>query len=146
MSSDQNKAIVRRFFDEVCNGRNQGVADQLFAATHRYHDPASPWVGPGPQGMKDLTSTYYTAFPDARWTMDEMIAAEDGTVITRFTGRGTHKAELRGLPATGRAVTVQGIWIHRIADGKIQESWDNWDALGMLQQLGVVPQLETAKN
>ena len=146
MSTDQNKAIVRRFFDEVCNGRNQGVADQLFAAAHRYHDPASPWVGPGPQGMKDLSSTYYTAFPDARWTMDEMIAAEDGTVITRFTGRGTQKADLRGLPATGRNVTVQGIWIHRIADGKIQESWNAWDALGMLQQLGVVPPLETAKN
>ena len=144
MSSDQAKAIAQRFFDEVCNGRNQSAADDLFAPTHEYHDPSSPWVGSGPGGMKQLTSTYYTAFADAHWGVDEMIAGDDGTVVTRWTARGTHTAELQGLPATGRRVTVQGIWIHRVRDGKIQESWNVWDTLGMLQQLEVVPKLSSA--
>ena len=76
MSSDLTTAIVQRFFDEVCNGRNKSAADELFAPTHQYHDPSSPWVGPGPEGMKQLTSMYYTAFADALWNVDEMIAGE----------------------------------------------------------------------
>src|SRR5438034_7240110 len=115
-SVEQDKALVRRFFDEVCNGRNAAVADALFTRAHQYHDPSSPWVGPGPEGMKQLTSTYYTAFRDAHWAVDEM-AATDDTVVTRFTGSGTHTAELTGIPATGRRVSVQGIWIHRIHEG-----------------------------
>ena len=141
MSSDLTTAIVQRFFDEVCNGRNQSAADELFAPNHQYHDPSSPWVGPGPEGMQQLTSMYYTAFADAHWHVDEMIPGENGTVVTRWTANGTHTAELQGLPATGRRVTVQGIWINRVSGDRIQESWNVWDTLGMLQQLGVVPSM-----
>lgn len=140
MSAETTKALARRFFEELCNGRQQAVADELFARDHRYHDPSSPGIPNGPDGMKQLTAMYYTAFRDAHWTMDETIATDD-VVITRFTGSGTQTAELMGIPATGRRVAVKGIWIHRVRDGKIQESWNVWDTLGMLQQLGVVPAL-----
>lgn len=140
MAAEQNKTVVRRWFEEVCNGRKAAVADAIFTSDHQYHDPSSPGIAVGPEGMKHLAATYYTAFGDAHWTIDEMIAIDD-TVVTRWTGAGTHTRELNGIPPTGRRVTVPGIWVARIRDGKIAESWDVWDTLGMLQQLGVVPQL-----
>ena len=140
MSVEQNKQLARRFYDEVGNGRNPAAANELFAAGHRYHDPASPGVPDGPAGIANLFATYYTSFPDARWTIEEIVATED-TVITRWTGSGTHKAVLMGIPPTNRQVKVLGISYQRVRDGKIQETWNTWDALGMLQQLGVVPEL-----
>ncbi len=140
MSTEDNKALVQRFFEEVCNERNLGVANELFTADHTYHDPSSPSIGLGPEGMKQLMSTYQTAFPDAHWDIDAMLVTEDGdTVVTRWTGRGTHTADLPGIPATGKKAMVPGIWIHRVVGGKIVESWNVWDTLGMLQQLGVIP-------
>ncbi len=140
MSTEDNKALVQRFFEEVCNERNLGVANELFTADHTYHDPSSPSIGPGPEGMKQLMSTYQTAFPDAHWDIDAMLVTEEGdTVVTRWTGRGTHTADLPGIPATGKKAMVPGIWIHRVVGGKIVESWNVWDTLGMLQQLGVIP-------
>ncbi len=135
---NDNKALATRFFAEVCNGRSMPAADELFAANHVYHDPSSPWVGSGPEGMKQLTSAYHRAFPDAHWAIDEMWECED-TVITRWTGHGTHRGDLTGLAPTGKSVTVAGIWIHRIADARIVESWNIWDTLGMMQQLGAFP-------
>ncbi len=140
MSTEDNKALVQRFFEEVCNERNLGAANELFTADHTYHDPSSPSIGLGPEGMKQLMSTYQTAFPDAHWDIDAMLVTEDGdTVVTRWTGRGTHTADLPNIPATGKKATVPGIWIHRVVGGKIVESWNVWDTLGMLQQLGVIP-------
>jgi steroid delta-isomerase-like uncharacterized protein len=140
MSTEDNKTLVQRFFEEVCNERNLSVANELFTADHIYHDPSSPSIGLGPEGMKQLMSTYQTAFPDAHWDIDAMLVTEDGdTVVTRWTGRGTHTADLPGIPATGKKAMVPGIWIHRVVGGKIVESWNVWDTLGMLQQLGVIP-------
>jgi steroid delta-isomerase-like uncharacterized protein len=139
MSAEDNKTIVRRFFDEVCNARNLNVADELFAANHIYHDPSVPGAELGPDGMKQTISAYQRAFNDAHWAVEETIAAGEDKVVTRWTGKGTHTAELQGISPTGKKVTVPGIWIHRIAGGKIVESWNVWDTLGMLQQLGVVP-------
>ena len=144
MATD-NKAIVSRFFEEVCNGRKLAVADEIFATNHTYHDPSSPGIGSGPAGMKQLISTYQNAFADAHWFVDETLTAGD-TVITRWTARATQTADLQGIPATGKKVEVPGIWIHRIAGGKIVESWNVWDTLGMLQQMGVVPALGQTKG
>ena len=145
MSNDAALALVKRFFDEVCNGRKLDVADQLFSATHVYHDPQSP-TGPGPQGMNQVIAAYHQGFADAHWTIDEMIPAGEGTVVTRWTGSGTHSGELLGIAPTRKPVKVPGIWIHRIAAGKIVESWNCWDTLGMLQQLGAVPKPHTAST
>jgi steroid delta-isomerase-like uncharacterized protein len=145
MDIQDDAAIVRRFFDEVCNGRKLDVADELFSVDHVCHDPSSPSIGPGPEGQKQLVATYQRAFGDAHWTVEEMLVA-GSAVVTRWTGRGTHTGELMGLPITGKSVVVSGIWIHRLAGNKIVESWDVWDTLGMLEQLGVVPQIATAKT
>ena len=146
MATDQNKTLVRRFFDEVCNERKLSIANELFGVNHVYHDPQIPDPGPGPEGMKQVISTYQTAFPDAHWGVEEMIAAENDLVVTRWKGSGTQKMELQGIPPTGKSVAVDGIWIHRIVNNKIVESWNVWDTLGMLQQLGVAPKMgETTK-
>ncbi len=144
MATDQNKTLVRRFFDEMCNGRKLGIAEELFAANHVYHDPQTP-TGAGPEGMKQVIATYQTAFPDAHWDVQEMIAAENDLVVTRWIGSGTDKVGLMGIPATGKSLRVEGIWMHRIAQNKIVESWVVWDTLGMLQQMGVVPMMGAAK-
>src|SRR5262245_51984652 len=119
MSSEQNRALSQRFFVEVCNGRKLEVAEELFSADHTYHDPASPGIGPGPAGMKQLIGTYQTGFGDATWTVHEVLDAAPDTVVTRWTGSGTHTGELLGIEPTGRQVSVPGIWIHRMAGGKI---------------------------
>ncbi len=84
---------------------------------------------------------HQTGFGDAKWTVHEVLDAGSDTVVTRWTGSGTHTGELLGIAPTGKSVNVDGIWIHRIADGKIVETWNVWDTLGMLQQLGVAPKL-----
>jgi predicted ester cyclase len=91
--------------------------------------------------MKQLIGTYQTAFGNATWTVHEMLDAAADTVVTRWTGSGTQTGELLGIAPTDKSVSVDGIWLHRIAGGKIVESWNVWDTLGMLQQLGVVPKL-----
>ena len=139
MSTEHNKALAQRFFAEVCNGRKLEVAEELFSADHTYHDPGSPGIGTGPAGMRQLIGAYQTGFSDATWTVHEVLDAAPDTVVTRWTGSGTNDAPLLGMPATGKAVSVPGIWIHRLASGKIVESWNVWDTLGMLQQMGVVP-------
>ncbi len=138
MSSEQNKAIVRRTFDEPWKG-NLEVVDELIAGDYVGHDPANPEPLRGPEGVKAFISTYRTAFPDARITVEQQLA-EGELVATRWTGRGTHRQELMGIEPTGKQVTVSGLTISRLADGKIVEEWSNWDTFGMLQQLGAVPE------
>ena len=135
--------LARRFVDEVCNGRKLDAADALFSADHVYHDPGSPWAGQGPAGIKDVIGVYHRGVKDARWDVHAMSETGD-TVVMRWTGSGTHTGELLGIPPTNRKVRVDGIWMFRVAGGKIVESWNCWDTLGMLQQLGVVPQMGQA--
>ncbi len=140
MSAEQNKALARRFFDEVCNGRKLDVAAEILTANHVYHGPLS--VGPnrvGPEAMAQEVAIYQHAFADARWVVEEVFAAGDDRVVVRWRGQGTHTGELQGIPPTGRTVDVQSIWVCRVEGGKIAESWEVWDALRLLQQLGVVP-------
>lgn len=145
-AAGQNKTIARRFIDEICNARKLEVAEEIFSSNHIYHDPSIPDAGPGPEGMKQSVSTYQTAFPDAHWDIDEMIDAENGVVVVRWKGRGTHRMELQGIAPTGKRVIVPGIYVFRIAESKIVETWAAWDALGMLQQLGVVPMMTKARR
>ena len=143
--STQNTALAMRYFDDLCNGRKPHVADEIFAAGHVHHDPSCRWVPDGPDGMKQLCAVYYTAFPDAHWGVDEIFETGD-RVVARWTGTGTHRNDLAGFAPTGKPVHVAGIMIFRIANGKIAETWDVWDTLGMMQQLGVVPALAKAAS
>ncbi len=143
MSTDTNKEIVRRLGVEPWEG-NLGVIDELVAADYVGHDPAQPELH-GPDGIREFITTYLAAFPDGKITIDEQLAEGD-LVASRWTGRGTQQGELMGVPPTGKQVTVSGITISRVKNGKVVEEWSNWDTLGMLQQLGVVPELAGAQT
>lgn len=142
MTTSPEKKLVRRFFEEVCNARQLSVADALFAPDHAYHDPQNAQAGIGPEGMKAVIAAYHTSFPDAHWNIVSMASTDDGCIVTRWTGSGTQRRALLGIAPTGKKVTIEGIWMHRLATGKIVESWNVWDTLGMLQQLGVVPPMD----
>ena len=142
--SEQNKTIVRRLFDELWNKGNLSVADELFAPTYTYHDPSTPDVGKGPESEKKRVTLYRNAFHDLRLTIEDIIA-EGETVMARWSCRGSHKGELRGIAPTGKQFAISGVSIARFEEGKMVEGWINWDALGLMQQLGVVPELAKTK-
>jgi steroid delta-isomerase-like uncharacterized protein len=142
--SEGNKNLVRRLLEEVWNKGNAHVADELFTSNYTHHDPSTPDVGRGPESEKKRMTLYRQAFPDLRLTIDDLIA-EGETVTARWTCTGTHKGELAGIAPTGKHVTMTGISIARFANGKMTEGWVNWDALGLMQQLGVVHELGKVK-
>jgi steroid delta-isomerase-like uncharacterized protein len=142
VSTDTNKEIVRRLGVEPWEG-NIGVIDELVAADYVGHDPSQPEDMRGPEGIRGFVTTYLTAFPDGKITIDDQLAEGD-LVTSRWTGRGIHQGDLMGIPPTGKQVTVTGITISRVKDGKVVEEWTNWDTLGLLQQVGVVPEMAGA--
>ncbi len=130
------EAVVRRFYDEMSNGRRLELAEDLFTDDHVLHDPPVP-AGTGPRGVAEAVRMYQDGV-DGHWTIEEMFSAGD-RVVVRWTGTGTHNGELNGIPATGRPIRVDAIAIHRMAGDRIAESREVWDTLGLLQQIGVVP-------
>lgn len=142
--SDANKTLVRRLFDEVWNKGHQQVADELFAQNYQHHDSSSPDLGRGPESEKKRVALYRNAFPDIRFTVEDLIA-EGESVTARWSCHGTHKGELNGIAPTGKQITISGISVSRFTNGKMIEGYVNWDALGMMQQLGVVPELAKSK-
>src|SRR5712664_1320277 len=143
--SEGNKFVIRRSFEELWNKGNLSLADELFAPNYAHHDPSTPDVGRGPEGEKKRVALYRTAFPDLRLTIEDVIA-EGQTVMARWSCRGTHKGALSGIAPTGKQITISGITVGRLANGKIAESYVSWDALGLMQQLGVIPELAKAKS
>ena len=137
--SEENKAILRRFIEEVLNKKNLGAADQFMAPNFVDHDPASPGAEPNIEGFKQAFGVFFTAFPDLTYTIED-IMAEGDKVVVRGTFRGTQRAEFMGIPATGKEINVTGIHIARMANGKMVEHWGNDNDLGMMQQLGVIPE------
>jgi len=135
MMSEQNKATVRRFFEEIDKG-NTDVVDELYADTLRFYQPGSDPLDKA--ARKQLLLMFRSVFPDSSHTIEDMIAEGD-RVVTRFTFHGTQRGELMGIPATGKQVAVQGMVIDRLSGGKIMEEWVSFDMLGMMQQLGVAP-------
>ena len=135
MSAEENKAIARRAFEEIYSQGNLDIADEIFAADIVGHMPGSPDLH-GPEDVKQFVTMFRTAFPDIKFTVEDQIAEGDKGV-TRWTYTGTHKGGWMGIPPTGVQVTLTGISIDRFAGGKIVESWDNLDDLGLFQQLGM---------
>ena len=140
--SEENKAIARRALEEVFSGQgNLEVADELFAPNYVGHDPASPEDIRGPEGAKEFAGMYRSAFPDVQMSVEDQVA-EGEKVVTRWIASGTHLGEIMGIAPSGNRVMVTGTSIERIVDGKIVETWDNYDALGMMQQIGAIPSPE----
>ena len=144
MSALDNKALIRRVVEALNTGPHgtwREAFDALFTTTFMLHDPfAPPGLPAGPQGMKDYVAPYFAAFPDLQFTVEDQIAEGD-KVTTRYTGRGTHRGEFLGVPPTGKQASWTGIEIDRIEEDKIVESWVNTDELGLMQQLGAIPQM-----
>jgi steroid delta-isomerase-like uncharacterized protein len=133
-----NKAIVRRSFEQLFSEGDLSVADEVFAADFIGHDPALGREIHGPEEFKQFARMYRAAFPDLKLTVEDQIAEGD-LVVTRFSARGTHRGELMGIPPTGNKVNITGISIDRMVNGKSVESWTNYDLMTMMQQLGVIP-------
>ncbi len=136
MSAEEKKTIAHRFYEEVFNQRNLALVDEICSTNHVFHNP--PTTLHGREEFKQLLSLYISAFPDARFTVEDQIVEGD-RVASRYTFRGTHQGDLMGVAPTGKQVTVTGMIINRIVDGKSEEGWLNFDALGMLLQLGAIP-------
>lgn len=137
MSTEENKALIRRFVDEAQSQGNIGAVDQ-FLITDFVDHSALFGMPPTREGVKQLFTMLRTAFPDLHATIHDQIA-EGNKVVTRKTLSGTHQGELMGIPATGKQVAIDVIDILQIAGGKITDHWTVVDQLGLMQQLGVIP-------
>lgn len=142
MSAEQNKAIVRRFIEELWNNRKLDVADAIFAAdcvTHQLRSGAEPVSAPrSPDLVKKHVTEWLVGFPDLRFTIEQMIAEAD-QVAARTVMQGTHTGVWLGVAPTGRHVSIRMTTVHRIANGKIAEDWVLVESLGFFQQLGLIP-------
>ena len=141
--SAENKAIARRFYEEIINHRNQSVVDELVAPGFVDHNPIGPGIAPGPEGVKQTFAMFRSGLPDMNVTIEDQIAEGD-KVVSRLTARGTHKGELMGIPPTGKKLTMGVIDVIRFKGGKAVERWGESDNMGMMQQLGVIPTPEEA--
>jgi steroid delta-isomerase-like uncharacterized protein len=137
MSAQKNKALVRRFVDEVQSAGNIDALDEICSPDFVNHS-APPGVPSNCEGVKQLTAMFRQAFPDSYFTVEDMMAEGD-KVATRKTFHGTHQGEFMGILPTGQQVSMGLIDIVRIADGRVVEHWSMGDNLGMMQQLGIVP-------
>ena len=139
MSAQENKALARRSWEIVGKGSLDTLEEALkevYADTIVMHEPDEDVRGI--EGLKQFVSMIRAAIPDLRVTLEDAVAEGD-KVVSRWIGQGTHQGELMGAAPTGNQITITGITIHRIEDGKIVEEWENWDALGLMQQIGAVP-------
>ncbi len=136
--SEENKALARRWAD-IFNQDNLDLVDEIYASDFVGHDPAMPEDTRGVEGARDFYSMYRSAIPDGEITIEGQIAEGD-MVATRWTGRGTHQGDLMGVPPSGNRVEVPGITISRIEGGKVVEEWNNYDALGLMRQIGAIPE------
>jgi steroid delta-isomerase-like uncharacterized protein len=137
--AQSNKDVVRRYYDEVLNGADVALLDDLALAEYIEHDPL-PGQGEGRQGFKDRVTMIVTAFGQ-KFTIEDVIAEGD-RVVVRWTGSGTHVGDFMGIPPTGRSFTIAGIDIHRIENGRMAEHWHVVDQLSLMGQLGLIPQAQ----
>lgn len=135
--SAQNKLILRRFFEELFNQGNLTAADEIVSMNYLNHN-AVPGETPGRAGLTQFVTYLRSAFRDLNFTIADQVAEGD-KVVTRWNATAIHQGEFAGIPATGKSVVITAINIHRVVDDQIQEGWLNWDALGLLQQLGGMP-------
>jgi steroid delta-isomerase-like uncharacterized protein len=138
MAADENKSLIREYFERGWNAGDAEVAASFFRDDYINHNPGLPGMPPGRAGISMLVNAFRGVFPDLHYTIEAQVAEGD-RVATRWTMRGTQQGEFLGVPASGKQVEVAGIQIDRIADGQIVEHWRESDIMGLMQQLGVIP-------
>ena len=137
MATEENRAVIRRFLEEVFNQRKLAAIDQYMAADYVDH-VLPPGVPPTREGFKQFIGAFLEAFPDFRYTVEDLIAEGD-RVVARLTAQGTQQGAFNGVPPTGKRATWSEMHIGRVANQQLAEHWGEIDNLGMLQQLGVIP-------
>lgn len=144
MSPEENKALVRRFYEEIDKG-NLGAMDELVAEDYLDHRPPPiPGLAAGREGLKLAFKSFWEATPGYHRIEDQI--AEGDKVVTRLTAYGKHEGDLPGAHRTGNELKMTAVTIHRIENGKLAEKWSEKDVLGFLQQIGVIPQLARADD
>ena len=144
--SEQNKALTRRSWEIVAKGSLESIEDALkevYADTIVMHEPDEDVRGI--EGLTQFVSMIRSALPNLRVTVEDDVA-EGEKVVSRWRAQGTHQGELMGIAPTGNEVAITGLTIHRIEEGKIVEEWENWGALGLMQQIGAVPAPEQSEE
>lgn len=129
---EANKALVRRSFEAIWSQGNLAVADEILSSDYVGHIATLPEPVRGVEAFKQLVAMYHFSFPDTRFEIQDQIA-EGHKVASRWIAHGTHRGEFMGIAPSGQAMSVTGMSFHRLDDGRIQESWDDWDALSILQ-------------
>jgi steroid delta-isomerase-like uncharacterized protein len=132
------KSIVRRLYEDVWNKRRFDVVSELVSPSHALNDPHLSGAAVGPDAYKRVVSHYVSAFPDLQFKIEDFIA-ENEKVVAFWLVSGTHEREFRGIPPTQKKISIEGVTIHHVANGKVIESYVNLDYLGLMQQLGAVP-------
>lgn len=140
---ESNKKIARDFWEYFAKGDTQQV-EKLWANDYKLHFPGQTNVL-SKEESKQLIKMYTTSFPDMKVSIEDQVAEGD-LVVTRNIVSGTHKGEFQGFPASNKKVIVSGISTHRIVDGKIVEEWTEFDALGMMKQIGAIPEMATVQH
>jgi len=135
--SEENKAVLRRLYEEVWNEGNLDAIDEIISPNFTAHN-AQPGTSPDREGTKQFILAYRSAFPDVHLQIEDQVAEGD-KVVTRFSAHGTHQGELMGIPATGKEINITGIGLNRVEGGQIVESWTEFDMMRMMEQLGVIP-------
>jgi steroid delta-isomerase-like uncharacterized protein len=143
VSAEENKTLIREIIEEIWNQGDLAAVDRYFAPDYVDHSPL-PGQAPGSEGYKQAAAAMREAFPDLRLTLEDILAEGD-KVAFRYTMEGTHQGDFMGMPPTGKAFSVGGMIIGRIAEGKGAERWANLDTLGLMQQLGAIPSPEQAQ-
>ena len=133
MTVENNKSLVIRYFDEMNKG-NESYLDEHFGPNYIYHGSAGDLDA---EGFKAQHHMFVTAFSDIKASAEDIIAVGD-KVVTRWKITSTHSGELQGIPPTGKEVTITGIVISRVENGKVVEEWESFDQLGLMQQLGAI--------
>jgi len=137
MSADDNKALARRFYDEVVNGGRLELIDELLAPDFVDHQPF-PGVTPDRAGVREFFETVLPAFPDLRFDVEDLVAEGD-KLAARVVVRATHRGEFLGIPPTGKEVSVSLVDLIRFEDGLAVERWGVTDTLALMEQLGGAP-------
>jgi len=140
LNPQHNLNQVKRLFEEVFTKGDLPVCNELISDNIRFHDPACGGTKMGLKLFKEMENSYKQAFPDKKAKIDEIFVLED-RVVVRWTVSATHSGELKGSPASDNKIQVGGISIYRFENGKIAEVWQNWDRLGLLEQIGEVRQV-----
>ena len=144
MSAEENKALVRRYVEEFVDRSNFDLSEEIFALNFVRYD-AGPDQVSRVEDLKHFFAMLHSGFPGFQSTIEDLLSEGD-KVALRFTFRGIHQGEFMGIAPTGKEVTMSGIDILRVADGKLVEMWNQEDVLGMMRQLGAIPEPDQSEE